>query len=106
GSWDGGQGLLHLRIWSEAGHAAVQVANPVRAGSQTVRDLLDTIQWLKGFRTPEDAYRARLLEVAQAARHPGGGSRPGLARLAYEGRCALSAVAEGDVVTVTSTMEL
>jgi hypothetical protein len=105
GKWDGSAPLLHLRVWGQEGQAAVQVENPVDPSSNSTQALLETIQWLNGFSTPEDAYRERLLEVAKAPRKSNLVSRLGLTRIAYEGNCKLQAEFDGGNVRVTSTMQ-
>jgi hypothetical protein len=104
GKWDTQSPLLHLRVWGQEREAAVQVENPVDPQSNAATALLQTIEWLNGFSTPEDAYRERLLEVAKTPRKSGLVSRLGLTRIAYEGNCKLRAEFDGENVRVTSTM--
>jgi hypothetical protein len=100
GKWSTGDGTprLHLRVWGDGERANVQVENPVDESSPELKELIHTIEWLKTFPSAEEAYRARLLEVATS---PRGVSKIGLARIAYEGKCALSAEIERGVLRVT-----
>jgi hypothetical protein len=103
GAWENADSHLRLRVWGDAYEAFVQVENPVEPSSDGVRELTETIAWLGGFATPEEAYRARMLEVAQS---PRGVTKLGLARIVYEGRCKLSAVIDGQVLRVTGVTSL
>ena len=103
GAWGGDAGRLHLKVWGNQDEAHVQVENPVVDGDESVRELLQTIDWLNGFDDPEDAYRARILEIAAG---PQGATKLGLARIAYEGRCRLAAEIDGGVLRVTGVTSL
>lgn len=104
GHWDDAPDpRLHLRVWGDGGEAHVQVENPVAADSADVSELLRTIGWLNAQPSAEDAYRARLLDVAKA---PRGVSKLGLARIAYEGACSLDAQLDGNWLRVTSVTRL
>jgi hypothetical protein len=105
GKWDRPDRLLHLRVWGGPENANVQVENPVEIGTSDIDRLMQTLAWVKEFKTPEEAYRAKLLEVAGAPRDQHL-SRLGLVRIAYEGNCRLHAELQGDVLRVTSHMEL
>jgi hypothetical protein len=105
GKWDRRDQLLHLRVWGGPENANVQVENPVEVGAADIDRLMQTLAWMKGFENPEAAYRAKLLEVAGAPRDQTL-SRLGLVRIAYEGNCRLHAELQGEVLRVTSHMEL
>jgi hypothetical protein len=78
----------------------VAVECPVDPDPAATQRLFDTLQWIAGFATAEDAYRARLLEIAAS---PGAdGSRLGLVRVAYEAGCTLRAEIDGNVLRVTA----
>jgi hypothetical protein len=104
GVWTDVDQHLHLRVWGDRHRAHVQVENPVAGdpsgtgASATVDELMATIRWLNDFDNPEDAYKARILEVAAA---PSGTTKLGLARIAYEGRCKLAAEVDGRTLRVT-----
>ena len=55
------------------------------------------------FSSPVDAYRARLLEVADIDREPGK-SKLGLVRIAYEGNCTLTAELARGVLRVQAEL--
>jgi hypothetical protein len=104
GDWpEGGVRHLHLRVWGNGRTASVQVEQPVAADAESVRELLAMIDWLNGFADPEDAYRARMLEIARA---PAGATKLGLARIVYEGRCRLAAQVDGGTLRVTGVTSL
>jgi hypothetical protein len=67
----------------------VQVTNPVGSGSEPyLRELDRTIQWVRGFQDPFEAYLGRIKEIS---REPLDAERSGLgiSRITYEGRAAL-----------------
>ena len=104
GDWnDGGVRHLKLRVWGDARTASVQVEQPVAADGESVRELLAMIDWLNSFADPEEAYRARMLEIAAA---PAGETKLGLARITYEGRCRLAAEIDGGTLRVTGVTSL
>jgi hypothetical protein len=77
---------FRLRVWSEGGRKAfVSVENPVGPGAiSSVNKILESIRTAG---SADEAYRARLLEVA--ANPQAGVSGLGLVRIAYEGNCSL-----------------
>jgi len=103
GDWHDSERPLHLRVWGEQHWANVQVENPVAPDSRALQDLMESLARLETFRSAEDAYRAKLLEVAAAPRD-GSVGKLGLARIAYEGNCRLKAEVKEDVLSVTSHM--
>jgi hypothetical protein len=94
---------FRLRVWGEGRSARVTVENPVQASDTGAQEVLETVGWIRGFPTPLDAYRARLLEVASADRDPTR-SKLGLVRIAYEGNCLLSAELARGVLRVQAEM--
>jgi hypothetical protein len=74
GDWQGQPGgSFRLRVWGEgtrggAGQrsAHVSVENPVRDDDPGVAELLATIRWIESFASPVEAYRAKLLQIAEA----------------------------------------
>ncbi len=106
GDWvRGDRAMFRLRVsGDDGGGIAVSVQNPIKDETQATT-LLKTIEWIASFAKPEQAYRARMLQIAQddGDTTP---SRLGLVRIAFEGNCRLDAkVAEGSV-TVTATLAL
>ena len=70
-------------------HVTVTVANPVTPQEAETLAILDhTIQWIRGFQDPFEAYVERM-KVVSAQPYAQGQSGLGLTRIAYEGRCSL-----------------
>lgn len=107
GDWDAAEAsrAFRLRVDGDRARAVVTVQNPVKPGDPGLREVLDTVAWIKTFKSPGDAYRARLLEIAQAE-GDAALSRLGLVRVAYEGNCTVDAVVDGSTLTVTARMQL
>ena len=104
GSWDDPErDSLHLAITGEDDRVLVSVEHPVEPASQEVERLRQTVRWLSTFSRPEEAYRARLSEFAEHAPESGI-SRLGLARIAYEGNCAISVDVTGRMLRVSAEM--
>jgi hypothetical protein len=107
GDWTGDPGgSFRLRVWGESAGARprsahVSVENPVRPDDPGVAELLRTLAWIAGFPSAQDAYRAKLLEIAASAGDLEE-SRLGLVRIAYEGSCRLSAEVTDHVLKVTA----
>lgn len=99
GSWTQGR-YLRLSVGGGAGRARVSVENPAEAGSVT--DLQRTLEWIKEFPSAQAAYRARLLAIAQTSDPDV--SKLGLIRIAYEGRCTLSAELLDGTARVTAEL--
>jgi hypothetical protein len=94
---------FRLRLWGEGRHVHVSVENPVHGGDVQVEEVLKTLRWMRGFSSPSDAYRAKLLEIA-AADHDRSNSKLGLVRIAYEGNCMLTAELTRGVLRVQAEM--
>jgi hypothetical protein len=91
GDWTGPEEQrFHLRVWGEGHSAHVSVENPVHSTDNHAAEVLRTLGWMRRFPSPIEAYRAKLLEIAEADR-TSGCSKLGLVRIAYEGNCLLSA---------------
>jgi hypothetical protein len=109
GDWQGHPGgTFRLRVWGEgsrgattAGRAHVSVENPVRPDDPGVAELLATIRWIETFPSPQEAYRAKLLQIAETTGDIGE-SRLGLVRIVYEGNCSLRGELSGDILKVTA----
>jgi len=106
GNWDSeaDRGSFRLRVEGDHHRAVVIVQNPVVPGDACVTEVLDTLAWIRSFRTAAEAYRARLLAIAGAP--DVGASKLGLVRVAYEGNCHVDAVVDGTTLTVTAQMTL
>ena len=94
---------FRLRVWGEGRLAHVAVENPVQQDDPSAREVLRTLGWMRGFSSPFEAYRAKLLEIADADREPTD-SRLGLVRIAYEGNCVLSAELARGVLRVQAEL--
>ena len=107
GDWESADAAraFRLRVTGDRAHAVVTVQNPVKAGDPGLREVLDTVAWIRSFKSPGDAYRARLLEIAQTE-GDASPSRLGLVRVAYEGNCAVEASVADGTLTVTARMSL
>ena len=104
GTWTVQESPFRLRVYGMGRKVEVSMENPVDPGSESVKRVFETLEWIKTFPSAEEAYRAKLLEVASADRQLGE-SRLGLVRIAYEGRCRLSAELNGEMLRVSSVAE-
>jgi hypothetical protein len=104
GTWTKTESPFRLRVFGIGRKVEVSMENPVDPGSDAVKRVFATVEWINSFPSAADAYRAKLLEVASADRELGE-SRLGLVRIAYEGRCRLSAELAGDMLRVSSVAE-
>lgn len=104
GDWTGSEEQrFHLRVWGEGRSAHVSVENPVQSGDSNAEEVLRTLGWMRTFPSSSDAYRAKLLEVAEADRDPSS-SKLGLVRIAYEGNCMLTAELASGVLRVQAEL--
>ena len=94
---------MRLSIRGDADRAIVRVESPVEPESEDVKRLFDTLEWIRGHATAEEAYRAKLLMIANGEAASG---QLGLVRVAYEGSGILDAKLEGHTVTVTAQIPL
>jgi len=104
GHWTQGNGVFRLRVWGDEDTGHIEVENPVGADDQGPRRVGEILEWMEGFATPEEAYQARLLQVASAPR--GTASGLGLARVVYEGGCRLSAETSDGMFRMKAEMPL
>jgi hypothetical protein len=107
GDWvRGDRAMFRLRVSGAAGNIAVSVQNPLRDTDPDAAGLMKTIEWIGSFPNPEQAYQARMVEIAQDEDNDAPPSRLGLVRITFEGNCRLSAAVEDGTVTVTATVSL
>lgn len=104
GHWADGGGAFRLRVWGDEHSGSVAVENPITPGDEGPARVVALLEWMKGFPSAEEAYEARLLEVAAAPRGSAGGL--GLTRIAYEGGCRLRAELLGNVLRMTAELPL
>ena len=80
----------------------VEVTNPVE-GTADFEAIRVTLDWIAGFRTPRDAYIARVRRLAEEDESTH--SQLGLVRVAYEGGCRLEATLLPDrILRVRATL--
>lgn len=104
GDWAGsGEERFRLRVWGEGRVAHILVENPVGGSDAKAEEVLKMLGWMRGFASPIDAYRAKLLEIAATDRGVGN-SKLGLVRIAYEGNCILTAEVVRGVLRVQAEL--
>lgn len=106
GDWSNAdRAMFRLRVHGREGNIEVSVQNPLRKDDQHAHNLMRSIEWLASFPKPEQAYRARMLQIAQdEADEEAGPSRLGLARIAFEGNCRITAKIEDGTVSVNALL--
>jgi hypothetical protein len=105
GDWsNAGRAMFRLRVQGREGNIEVSVQNPLKKDDQHGHNLMKSIEWLASFSKPEQAYRARMLQIAQEEEEDSGPSRLGLARIAFEGNCRINAKIENGTVTVNALL--
>lgn len=107
GDWvSGDRAKFRLRVQgSENNVVEVSVQNPLHDGDLDAPNLIKAIEEINSFAKPEQAYRARMLQIAQNEEETSP-SRLGLVRIAFEGNCRLAAKIENGTVTVTAALDL
>jgi len=104
GDWtNADRAMFRLRVEGRDPNIQVSVQNPLKPDDVHATTLTKQIEWLASFPTPEAAYRARMLQIAQDDEE-GTPSRLGLARIAFEGNCRISAKIENGTVNVTALL--
>ena len=104
GDWTSGdRAMFRLRVIGNDRNIEVSVQNPLKNDDPNAVTLIKSIEWINGFAKPEQAYRARMLQIAQDD-NDAMPSRLGLVRIAFEGNCRLSANVDNGRVTVSALM--
>jgi hypothetical protein len=103
GDWSGRDRTFRFQVSGDGKQARVVVENPVRDVGDAIRTIESTLEWIRGFPTPEEAYRARLLDASTA---DAGVSKLGLVRIAYQGGCKLRVEPAGRCVRVVADVAL
>jgi hypothetical protein len=103
GAYPDGGGSIGLGIEIGNKTVIIEVTNPVKTGDLSfLKHLDETIQWIRGFQDPFEAYAIRLKEVATrplADRESG----LGLVRISYEGQSILDFfVSDDNVLSVSA----
>jgi hypothetical protein len=98
---------IRVVVRVDRGAISVQVMNPVGEVSHTYLNELDrTIQWVRGFQAPFEAYIARMRAIS---REPPDMDKSGLglARITYEGRAVLDFyLDENDMLSVSAVSDI
>jgi hypothetical protein len=104
GDWSNAdRAMFRLRVQGREGNIEVSVQNPLRKDDPHAQNLMKSIEWLASFAKPEQAYRARMLQIAQDEEESGP-SKLGLARIAFEGNCRITAKIENGTVSVNALL--
>jgi hypothetical protein len=103
GSYPSGAGAIGLEVRTADREVTIEVKSPVSSDSSGQLKRLDgTIQWIRGFQTPFEAYVERLKAVSAQPYTPGE-SGLGLVRIAYEGQCILDFyVDDSDLLAISA----
>jgi hypothetical protein len=96
--------MFRLRVVGDGKNIEVSVENPLKEQDKNAIELMRSIEWINSYPTPEAAYRARMLAIAQDDGETA--SRLGLVRIAFEGNCRLSARLAAGTVMVTATLAM
>ncbi len=103
GSYGDGDGPVSLSIDVNKKTVIIEVQNPVNAGEIShLRKLDETIQWIRGFQDPFEAYIVKLKEVATKPLQDKE-SGLGLVRISYEGQAILDFyVSDNNMLSVSA----
>ena len=105
GDWNSGdRAQFRLRVHGREGTIEVSVQNPLKANDPNAAAVMSSLEWLNGFAKPDQAYRARMLQIAQEEGEAAP-SKLGLVRIAAEGNCKISARTDNGTVTVTAVLQ-
>ncbi len=104
GFYEGPETRLNVNLYIQEGQVIVEVTHPTGAGATShLRRLDKTLQWIRGFQDPFQAYLEKLKEVARKPIHDSE-SGLGLVRIAYEGKAIIDFfVGEENAVNVSAT---
>ena len=95
---------ITLNLDSVGDTATVEVVSRVKADSERFRKLDQTIQWIRGFQNPFEAWVERLKDVSSRPL-VAGESGLGLTRIAYEGGCILDFyVSEDNLLAISAVL--
>jgi hypothetical protein len=107
GHFGGEKDTVDVRIWISGSTISVLVSNPVSSYTQTYLTELDrTIQWVRGFQAPFEAYIARMKAISREPLDIDK-SGLGLVRITYEGQALLDFyLDENDTLSVSAVSNL
>lgn len=103
GSFPDGQPPVDLAVEVTPQEVTVEVRSPAGADSGALEEFDRTIQWIRGFQDPFEAYVERLKLVSSEA-WGSGKSGLGLARIAYEGRCIVDFYVDASNILAVSAV--
>ncbi|MGA2762036.1 MAG: ATP-binding protein [Spirochaetia bacterium] len=107
GHFSGEKDVVQVRVWIANGTVSVLVSNPIGQYTRTYLSELDrTIQWVRGFQAPFEAYIARMKAIS---REPLDNVKSGLGlvRITYEGQAILDFyLDENDTLSVSAVSNL
>jgi hypothetical protein len=102
GHFNGEKEIVKVSLAVQRSAVTVTVSNPVTEGEADSLAILDhTIQWIRGFHDPFQAYLERLRDVSSQSLLSNE-SRLGLVRIAYEGQSTLDFYVGADRMLVVS----
>lgn len=102
GDWSGPSKVdLAIRIGSR--EVTIEVKSPTSADAEHLRKFDESIQWIRGYQDPFEAYVERMKRVSSQAFVPGK-SGLGLTRVAYEGQCILDFYVDDHSVLAVSAV--
>lgn len=93
---------FQLRVHGDSDAVSVEVTNPV-ANDEAAAEVMRMATWIDGFEDAQNAYMARLKEVAEQPADDET-SRLGLVRIAYQSRCRLKAELNPDHLLTVSAV--
>ena len=97
---------IYVTVQLSRNDIIIEVKNPVREMNEDLQDLDNTIQWIRGYQNPFQAYVERLKEVSEKKLKEGE-SGLGLVRIAYEGQAVLDFyVDENNVLAVSAVYQM
>lgn len=99
------QVMIDFSLKGDHQQIVIGVINQIKSDSKKqIAELDETIQWVRGFQNPFEAYVEKL-KMASRARD--GSSKLGLARIAYEGRAIVDFYIDNDEkLSVSATIPL
>lgn len=104
GDWSSGDSTFRLSVFGDDSSGTVTVENPVGLEDDGPRTVLEAIRWIESFSSTEEAYHAKLLELASKPR--GARRGLGLVRVVHEGDCRLEAEHAERSLRVTARIRL
>jgi hypothetical protein len=107
GSFEANGAAVHVLIKLDGAGISVEVTNPIGEGTRSYLHELDhTIQWIRGFQDPFEAYIERMRAISHEPLEVDR-SGLGLVRITYEGRSALDFFVEEDsTLSVSAVSEI